>query len=170
MDFLQILLINSLWDARRRRWSDRANTVWAIMAANQTNRETISSSFHLPSTEQQTMMEIEILKHKIKTLKKRKKSDEATKRLEELDQDGGCIRSPRWKRVWHHQDASDANYPLNLWILICNHPTTASKIPPSSNKKRIKRRKKLQHRCGEKASGSSCDGHANPRTKPQPEN
>ena len=40
------------------------------MAANQTNRETISSSFHLPSTEQQTMMEIEILKHKIKTLKK----------------------------------------------------------------------------------------------------
>ena len=51
------------------------------MAANQTNREIISSSFHLPSTEQRTMVEIEILKHKIKTLKNRKKSDEATKRL-----------------------------------------------------------------------------------------
>ena len=90
--------------------------------------------------------------------------------LEGLDRDGARIRSPRWKRVWHHRDASDANYPLNLWILIGNHPATASKIPPSSNKKRIKRRKKLQHQCSEKASGSGCDGHANPRTKPQPEN
>ena len=135
MDFLQILLINSLWDARRRRWSDRANTVWAIMAANQTNREIISSSFHLPSTEQRTMVEIEILKHKIKTLKKRKEIRWGNKKaqssrdwvescqlLEELNRDGGCIRSPRWKRVWHHRDASDANYPLNLWLLICIQP------------------------------------------------
>jgi len=49
-------------------------------------------------------------------------------------------------------------------------PNYCIQNPSEQQQEKNKAKKKLQHRCGDKASGSGCDGHANPRTKPQPEN
>jgi len=94
--FAALLLIKSLWDVKRRRWSDRANTVWAIMAANQTNRETISSSSHLLSPEHRTMAEIENTKKERNQMRQQKRGI-----LKGLNREWSTARRTRSRRSTH---------------------------------------------------------------------
>jgi hypothetical protein len=70
-----------------------------------------------------------------------------------------CIRSPRWKRVWHHRDASDANYPLQLVTPHLHRQIQHQAAIPTPDKRKASKQRQI--------SKNSSSRHRQERKRPQ---